>query len=94
LLGRGVARERHATNLFQLGLFSLLLLASFERLPVQRLGCELRDVSVYFVSVNTRELTLRLKSAFSRPDMVYWCIVGAGMGLWSGAMGNVSGDGR
>lgn len=30
--------------LFQLGLFSLLLLAGFECLPVQRLGCELGNV--------------------------------------------------
>jgi hypothetical protein len=71
LLVRRFSREKHDVHLFQLGLLGLLLLASFERLPVQRLGRELMSVSLEFVRVNTNQLTFRLKSAFSRPDMVY-----------------------
>lgn len=58
-------------HLFQLGLLGLLFLAGFEGLPVQRLGCELVKVSRLTTSRDRRPMpTLRLKSAFSRPDMV------------------------
>jgi len=64
-------RGKHVVYLLQLGLLCLFLFAGFERLPVQRLGCELLSVSLGFVGVDTSQLTFKLKSAFSRPDIMY-----------------------
>ena len=57
---RDLALKEHVTNLFQLGLLSLLLLASFERLPVQRLGRELRG-SAYYESASTHSTDLEVE---------------------------------
>jgi hypothetical protein len=56
-------------HLFELCLLRLLFLASFERLPVQRLCCELPNVSA-LRAIAWEQRTLRLKRAFSRPDML------------------------
>jgi len=57
-------------HLFQLRLLRLLLFPGLERLSVQRLGGELLGVSVLIISGDMSKPTLRLKSAFSRPDMM------------------------
>jgi hypothetical protein len=61
--------ENAHVYLFELCLLCLLFLASFERLPVQRLCGELPDVS-YLRATGWEQHAFRLKRAFSRPDML------------------------